>query len=97
MAITSSSLQIVPRRNPSAWAGGAPFLLEVQETRPQTLAQVGYQVVASAFGAVLHKALNDHIDACPVCSQIPVRPLFDCPEAKELFYLLPAQDRILLA
>lgn len=69
--------------------------IEVVETNPRTLADVGYQVVASAMGAVLRKAFDDHIRSCPSCL-VPDRPLFDCPEAKRLFYLQPEGDTVII-
>lgn len=85
------SLEI--RRRKRDWVGFE--LLEVVDTEPQTLAHVGFQVVASAMGAVLRKAFTDHLATCPSC-MIPERAIDQCPEGIRLFYLQPEGDAIVI-
>lgn len=62
---------------------GPPDYLVVVDTEPQTLAHVGFEVVASVLGAVLRKAFNEHLQTCPSCSD-PKIPIFDCAEGQAL-------------
>lgn len=78
---------------------GMPYT-EVMASVKHSLASVGYTVVATMLGAVLRKALNDHLDehGCGT----PGHPnytsgFWHCPEAKRLWDLLPEGDRIVLA
>jgi hypothetical protein len=58
--------------------------------RPQTLAQVGYELVAAMLAEPLRRALRQHMDEHGCM-------LFGCTEARRLWELLPDGDRILLA
>jgi hypothetical protein len=75
---------------------------EVVATDPASLAHVGFSVIAVTLGAVLRKALEEHLDehGCG-CGDIRhpsyIGGFLHCPEAKRLFDLLPDGDRILLA
>lgn len=63
---------------------------EVVEDDPQTLAQVGYSIVAMTLAEPLRKAVRAHLDEHG-CSGV-----LSCPEANRLFRLLPAADQILI-
>lgn len=67
---------------------------EVVDRNPDPLATVGFTVVATALGAVLRKAFDDHLVSCPVCAT--TKATFECPEAERLFWLMPPGDTVLI-
>jgi hypothetical protein len=75
---------------------------EVFDDDPQTLAHVGYSIVAMTLAEPLRKALDVHLDehGCgtgDVADPRYVGGFWYCPEAKSLWDLLPDGDRIVMA
>jgi len=68
----------------------------------QSLAGFGYEIVARLLAEPLRKALDEHLDEhnCgtgDTSSPDYVGGFIHCPEAKRLWDMLPAGDRIVLA
>ena len=67
--------------------------LYVEDTEPDSLASVGYSIVAATLAEPLRRAFIEHLDACD-CER---RGGFGyCPAAMQLFRMLPESEQIIL-
>lgn len=77
-------------------------MTEVVDAEPDTLAHVGYSIVAATLAEPLRRALDVHLDehGCGTGDAHDPRYVggfIHCPEASALWDLLPDCDRIALA
>lgn len=71
------------------------YQIEVTEDEPQTLAEVGYTIVAATLAEPIRRAFVAHLDEHG-CGGPDGPGFIHCPQARELWDMLPDGDRIVI-